>query len=99
MFEEQRRKIDTIDRQIIGLLGIRFEIVREIGHIKAANAVPVVQGHEVESLMQEVTILAQQNMLDPEIIRHIYTILIGYMHELETEIGDRDFRHAANGLS
>ena len=86
MFEVQRDKIDKLDQEILRLLGERFQVVREVGHIKSQNDITIVQSARVDDVLDKVAALAVKNDLSPDLIRHIYTLMIDYAHNIENEI-------------
>lgn len=86
MFKEQEEKVDKIDQQIIELLGLRFEVIREVGRLKAEMDSPNFESKRIQNVLDHAAQLAHDNKLDPEFIRHIYTIMIGYSHEIIAEM-------------
>ena len=90
-FKPYRQKIDDIDRSILKLLGERFNIVREVGHMKADKNYKLFQKARVEEVLNNVEVLARKYNLSTERMRHIYIQLIDYAHEIEGHIKeDRD---------
>lgn len=90
MFKEQREKIDKLDEQIITLLAERFKVVDEVGRIKKEHNIAVVQQERAESVKQRVSRLGAEKGLDPDFVRHIYTVMIDHAHEVENHILERD---------
>lgn len=88
MYEEQLAKIDKIDQQIVELFGLRYELIREIGRLKAESGDRKFRTERIDQVLAHAEELAGMNQLDPEFIRHIYTIMIGYVHEVMTEMRD-----------
>jgi chorismate mutase len=81
-----RERIDELDRQIVGLLGERFKIIREAGEIKVDKNLKLFQKARVEQVLNNVQTHAKNNNLSEDRIRHIYTQLIDYAHEIEGHI-------------
>lgn len=85
---EYRKEIDTLDDQIINLLARRFEIVRAVGRLKARNNIPVVQSARVVEVINRAAALAARQNLDPDLVRHLYQIMIDHAHTLENNLSD-----------
>ena len=83
LLRTHRIEIDMLDRQIIALLGRRYEIVNEVGKLKAANKVPPVQTDRMKEVLDHVGELAKKNGLSPEFIQELYSKMIDHAHELE----------------
>ena len=45
-----REKLNGLDEQLVDLLGKRFKIIREVGHFKKANTIPMMQSKRVEKV-------------------------------------------------
>ncbi len=81
-----RRKIDDLDRQIIGLLKQRYDVIREVGELKAKQAIdPVIQSR-VDEVRENAARMASEQGLDADFIRHLYAQLIEHSCNLEEEI-------------
>lgn len=81
-----RRRIDAIDDKIIDLLVERTGVIREVGHFKFQNDIPAVLPDRVIEVRERAAERAAAKGLDPELIRKLYTIIIGYSCDLEEEI-------------
>lgn len=86
LFKEHRARIDDLDERIITLLAERFEVVQDVGRIKAAQNIPVVQHERAESVKQRAARLAEERGLDGALVRHIYTLLIDHAHVMENDL-------------
>lgn len=84
--EKYRIRIDEIDRAILDLLGERFDIVREVGGIKADKNLKLFQKARVDEVLDNVTRMAEERNLSSERVRHIFIQLIDYAHEIEGHI-------------
>ncbi|PCH99838.1 MAG: hypothetical protein COB76_04800 [Alphaproteobacteria bacterium] len=89
MFDDQRQRIDTLDKEIMRLLGERFQVVREVGRIKTEKDITIVQTARCKEVLDHVAALGEAHDFAPDVARHIYTILIDYAHDLENEIKDK----------
>ena len=81
-----RQKINDLDDQIIDLLVERTKVIREVGHIKADKDIPAVIPERVEEVRERNARRAEEQGLDPELIRELYTRLIDYSCNLENDI-------------
>ncbi len=81
-----RRKIDGIDRQIIDLLKQRYDVIREVGTLKAHENIASVLPDRVDEVRENAARLAAEQGLDEAFIRHLYAQLIEHSCNLEEEI-------------
>lgn len=94
-----RRRIDALDDQIIDLLIERTGIIREVGHFKFENDIPAVLPDRVIEVRERAAERAAAKGLDADLVRQLYTIIIGYSCDLEEMIKAQlaADRQAANG--
>ena len=78
-----RDEIDMLDREIISLLGRRFEIVDQVGKTKAKHKLSQIQPERMQEVLDIVGNLATQNNLAPEFVQNIYKMMIEHAHSLE----------------
>ena len=83
LLRTHRIEIDILDRQIIALLGRRFEIVDQVGKLKAEHHVSPVQTDRVQEVLDQVGDLAKKNDLSPEFVQELYSKMIDHAHKLE----------------
>jgi len=81
-----RKRIDALDDQIIDLLIERTGIIREVGHFKFENDIPAVLQDRVIEVRERAAERAGAKGLDADLVRKLYTIIIGYSCDLEEEI-------------
>lgn len=81
-----RKRIDALDDQIIDLLIARTEIIREVGHFKFENDIPAVLPDRVIEVRERAAERAAARGLDADLVRKLYTTIIGYSCDLEEEI-------------
>jgi len=89
MLEDFRNGIDMLDRQLIEVLGQRFEICRKIAHFKREQDIPMMQSGRVEAVKLQCRNLARQHGVSEDFITEIYTLIIAESCRLEDEIIDR----------
>lgn len=88
VLKETRKKIDSLDDEIIRLLGKRYECVRRAGEIKAEHNLDLVQRDRVEEVLGRVAFVAHIQGLDPEFVKTLYSQIIRHAHEVEQKIID-----------
>lgn len=81
--EDYRAEIDSIDEKIVRLLVERFEIVHAVGVLKAREGIPVVQSRRADEVKDRVARRAEEQGLDGELLRTIYTAIIDHAHTVE----------------
>ncbi len=77
-----REKIDSVDRQIIGLLNERVRLAGEVGQIKKQNGAPIYVPSREEQVMRKLVEL-NEGPLAEETIRRIYREIISASIALE----------------
>lgn len=78
-----REKIDALDERIVTLLAERFEIIRDVARIKAAQGIPSVLPDRVDAVLAHAAGRAAESGLDPALARAVYTLLIDHAHSIE----------------
>ena len=81
-----RDEIDALDEKLIDLLARRFEIVREVGALKAREGLDVVQSARAQQVLERVSAMAKAKGLDPVLMREIWAMMIARAHVIEEEI-------------
>ncbi len=85
-----RRALDSIDTQLIELLGQRFDVCRQVANYKKQYKVPMMQPDRVKEVLRRNAELAKNHAVSPEFVRELYTLVIGEACRLEDEIIDAD---------
>lgn len=83
---EVRGEIDNIDREIIRLIGVRFDYVREVVKYKTATASGVEASGRRQEVLDTRRQWAQENGLDPDVVEDIYVRLVQYFIDEEKKI-------------
>lgn len=76
VLKPHRLRIDQIDREILALLGERFEVVRKVAKIKIKNDIPAFIGDRVDEVRENAVRMAKKYGIDEAFMRTFYTILI-----------------------
>jgi chorismate mutase-like protein len=80
-----RAKIDALDAKIVGLLGERFDVVRDVAVLKAEHGIAPILPDRIEEVVQRARAKAAQSGVDPQLIEQIYRLLIDAACRLETD--------------
>ena len=75
MLEEQRQKIDQIDRQIVALFEERTNVVEEVAKIKLDNDIPILDSGREEQVILKVQSYLKDESLKDE-LAELYTELM-----------------------
>jgi chorismate mutase-like protein len=81
-----RARIDAIDRQIVALLRARYDVIEEVGHLKAREGIPAIIPERVEEVRQNAMQQAAACGLDAAFIGEMYAQLINHSCALEEVI-------------
>lgn len=84
--QEIREAIDTIDQQVIALLGKRFQYVKEIVKYKENTVDSIVAKQRYNQVLADRADMAEKHGLSGELIRDLYKQLLDYFiaEELKT---------------
>ena len=80
-----RRLIDDIDDKIIDLLVKRLEIIHAVAELKAERDIPAVLEDRVQEVIERCAARAGEKNLDPELVRRLYAVLVGWCCDLEND--------------
>ena len=85
MLEEQRQKIDSIDRQIVALFEERTNVVEEVAKIKLDNDIPILDsGREEQVILKVQSYLKDESLKDESLkdeLAELYTELMRISRE------------------
>ena len=82
--ENWRKEIDSIDAQLVGLLDRRAQIAREIGALKAAAGLPVVDPLREDEILRKLA-ANNQGILKNEAIIGIFRGIIRASRQIQIE--------------
>ncbi|HJX70901.1 MAG TPA: chorismate mutase [Bacteroidales bacterium] len=88
--EEVRRAIDELDKEIISLLGRRFQYVKGIVKFKDKDEESIVARERREAVIRSRRKLAVENGLDPDVIEELYRNLISHFIAEELRLISED---------
>lgn len=71
-----RARIDTLDAQIVALLGGRFGVIHEVAVFKAQHGIHPIQPARIEEVVQHARAQAEKSGVDPNLIEKLYRIII-----------------------
>ncbi len=81
-----RARINELDEQIIELLRQRYDVIEEVGHLKAREGIASVLPDRVDEVRERAIQMAAEKGLDADFIGRLYTQLIEHSCALEEEI-------------
>lgn len=84
--DDVRHAIDTIDRQILTLLGKRSLYVNEVVKYKKPDKESIIAQKRRDEVIRLRREWAKEHGLDPDVIESIYTKLIDYFISTELKI-------------
>ena len=88
ILKKYRQEIDEIDEKLMDLLGRRFEIVNEVGNVKAQHSIEVVQSKRADEVVERAMRMAEERGVNPFFIRSFYESMIDEAHIIEHAIAD-----------
>ncbi len=71
-----RARIDTLDNQIVALLGERFGVINEVAKLKAEHGIAPILPYRVEEVVRNARARAEKAGVDPDLVEKIYRIII-----------------------
>lgn len=80
--QESRRKIDSIDEQIVTLLNRRAAEVRQIGRIKAAAGLPTVDEHREAEIYRKI-VAENFGQIDNEGLMRIFEQIVAESRRIQ----------------
>lgn len=81
-----RQKIDSLDDQIVDLLVERESVIREVAALKSEQGIPAVLQDRVDEVRERCIARAIEKGGDADLMRELYTRIIGFSCDLETTI-------------
>ncbi|MCA8958728.1 MAG: chorismate mutase [Planctomycetes bacterium] len=88
MLDRFRDEIDTIDEQVMQLLGRRFAVCREVADFKREQGIPMMQSARVEQVYERARERAVRYGVDPNLAAELYRRIVGAACDLEDRIID-----------
>ena len=85
--EECRKEIDQVDKRMVALLNRRAALVREIGAIKAAMGLPVVDWQR-ETTVLEGLVVANEGMIDDKALARIYRAVLLECRQIQVQMNE-----------
>ncbi|SDG30977.1 chorismate mutase [Pedobacter terrae] len=73
--ESNRKKIDSLDQQLIELLGQRELIVKEIGIYKAKNHIPPLQAARFQQVLDRNIAAGKKHDLSPDFVTEVFNAI------------------------
>jgi chorismate mutase len=83
-----RVELDSLDEQLVALLGRRYEICRDVARFKKEHKIPMMQSGRVAAVKERCARLGDAHNVDPDFVARLYSLIIGESCRLEDEIID-----------
>jgi len=83
-----RHQIDSLDHQLIHLIGQREKIVKEVGEYKAENHIPPLQQKRYDQLLARAIQEGEKEDLSPEFIRNLMHAIHMESLRIEKEVAE-----------
>ena len=88
--EEVRNEIDSIDREILNLLGKRFGFVKEVVKYKAPTKDSIIAQERYNFVLDQRKKWAIEEGLDPQVIEQMYKLLIEHFISEELKLIEKE---------
>lgn len=82
----QRQKIDSLDNQLLKIIGLREQIVKEVGIYKAKNNVPALQAARFQQILEKNIALGKQMGLSAEFVTELMNAIHKESLRIEEEV-------------
>lgn len=93
-----RKELNSLDEEIVRLLGRRYEICRAVAHHKREHGIPMMQPGRVNEVKERCARMAGDHNVDPDFARRLFGMIIDEACRMEDEIIDEPrARSAAPG--
>lgn len=86
LLEQYREKVDSIDNQMLELLGRRMKIIREIGEYKSKNNVTIFQLRRWERILNTRIEAGEKNGLSRDFIKQLLDLVHKESIQIQTEV-------------
>ena len=82
----QRQKIDSLDNQMLKIIGLREQVVKEVGLYKAKNNVPPLQSARFQQVLEKNIKLGKEFGLSAEFVTELMNAIHKESLRIEEEI-------------
>ena len=80
--EKVRRKIDSLDREILPLIVKRYFLVKEVTQIKQSKQ-SIVDKQRIAKIVRKIRVLASKKNMNPADAEKFWRIMIGFFIDIE----------------
>lgn len=80
-----RARINALDTEIVGLIGKRFDVVREVAALKAQHGIAPILPDRIEEVVGRARAKAIEEGVDPKLVEQIYRYMIDEACKLEAD--------------
>lgn len=86
---ELRNEIDSLNRQLMDLLGKRTEMAREIARVKKQEKLPILDAGREQAIKDEMRQLARTKRMSVAFVEEMFDLLLDYTRlEMEMEVAE-----------
>lgn len=85
-----RQKIDSLDNQLLKIIGLREQIVKEVGIYKAQNNIPSLQAARFQKILEKNIALGKQMGLSAEFVTELMNAIHKESLRIEEEVKARN---------
>ena len=85
-----RQKIDSLDNQLVKIIGLREQIVKEVGIYKAQNNIPSLQAARFQQILEKNIALGKQVGLSAEFVTELMNAIHKESLRIEEEVKARN---------
>ncbi len=89
---QERQRINHIDRQIVRLLNQRFDTVTTIGELKQQQQLPVLDQQREQRVLQQVAVKSTQTAHTPY-LQAIFQAIMHNSRAYQTDLHKEDMKH------
>lgn len=78
LLEDLRKEINSIDEEMVELIGKRIDVVREIAKVKKQHQLPILDGSREEEIRDVVKTLAKKRGLSSTVMGELIELILDY---------------------
>ncbi|MEZ5045401.1 MAG: bifunctional 3-deoxy-7-phosphoheptulonate synthase/chorismate mutase type II [Chitinophagaceae bacterium] len=92
--ENIRQTLDSMDAEIIEIIGKRMELVKELGKIKAQNNIAIFQQERWREIVESRTMWGESNQLNAEFILRLFELIHDKSIKTQIEVLNQQSNHS-----
>lgn len=84
-----RKEIDCIDHELAMILSKRFKLTKQVGLIKAENALPAIDLKREDDKFEQIKLLSYEANVSEELLKQIFRVVIDEVVKQHREIANK----------